>query len=313
MAKIQLEQNEKITFSKAFELFQNYNKSKNLAQGTISYYQSSHDSVIDFMGRDFNLSDFSADTLDCYINYLRDRGNKDISINSRLRGLRTMFSFFNERGYGKAINIKMLKACKPVKEVYTDAELRLLLVKPNMKTAEFDDYRNWVVINTILACGMRLSSLINIRVKDVNLDEDEIILRHTKNRIQQIIPIATPLKNILIEYLRYRKPKSDEDYLFCTWHGGQLTTDGLINAIRRYNLRHGVHKTSIHLFRHTFAKMWILNGGDILRLQKILGHRTLDMVREYVELFGADLKRDYDKFNPLSNFSMSNNDHLKLK
>lgn len=265
------------------------------------------------MGRDFNLSEFSADTLDCYINFLRDRGNNDISINSRLRGLRTMFAFCSERGYFKPINIKMLKATKPIKETYTDAELRLLLVKPNMKIAEFDDYRNWVIINYLLSCGSRLSTIINIKVGDLNIEQDEIVLRHTKNRIQQIIPIAKPLKNILIEYVKYRKPKSDEDFLFCTWHGEQLSPDGLINAIRRYNLRRGVQKTSIHLFRHTFAKMFILNGGDILRLQKILGHRTLDMVREYVELFGADLKRDYDKFNPLSNFDMSSKDHLKLE
>jgi len=313
MSKIQLRQNEGITFSKAFELFQNYNRSKNLAKETISYYQSSCNSVIDFMCGDFIVSDFNNEMLDGYINYLRDRGNKDISINSRLRGLRTMFSFFYERGYGKTINIKMLKVTKPIKETYTDAELRLLLKKPNMKMANFDVYRNWVVINYLLATGNRLSTLVNIRICDVNLEEDEIILRHTKNRTQQIIPIAAPLKNILIEYLRFRKPKNDDDYLFCTWHGDQLSCQGLVNAIRRYNRKRGVNKTSIHLFRHTFAKLWILNQGDLLRLQKLLGHRSLDMVRNYVELFGADLKRDYDKFNPLSNFNMSNKEHLKLK
>ena len=124
--------------------------------------------------------------------------------------------------------------------------------------------------------------------------------------------MASALKIILIEYIRYRKPKSDDDYLFCNWHGGQLSRDGLINGIRRYNRRRGVEKTSIHLFRHTFAKMWIINGGDIFRLQKILGHKSLDMVRNYIELFGNDLKRDYDKFNPLSNFVLSRKEHIKL-
>ena len=60
-------------------------------------------------------------------------------------------------------------------------------------------------------------------------------------------------------------------------------------------------KTSIHLFRHTFAKNWILSGGDIFRLKSILGHSSLEIVKEYVNMFGGDLKKDFDKFNPLEN------------
>ncbi|RHP70371.1 hypothetical protein DXA59_05185 [Clostridium sp. OF03-18AA] len=61
----------------------------------------------------------------------------------------------------------------------------------------------------------------------------------------------------------------------------------------------GVEKTSAHLYRHTFAKKWILNGGDIFRLQKILGHSDLTVVKEYVQMFGQDLAVDFDKFNSL--------------
>ena len=61
----------------------------------------------------------------------------------------------------------------------------------------------------------------------------------------------------------------------------------------------GVSKTSAHLYRHTFAKRWILNGGDIFRLQKLLGHSNLDIVKEYVNMFGRDLTKDYTSFNPL--------------
>jgi integrase/recombinase XerD len=63
-------------------------------------------------------------------------------------------------------------------------------------------------------------------------------------------------------------------------------------AIGKYNQKRGVNKTSVHLFRHTFAKNWITNGGDIFRLQKILGHSSIEMVKEYVEMFSDDLKRD---------------------
>jgi integrase/recombinase XerD len=263
------------SFEESFDTFQAFNKAKNLSKGTIYNYDISKKSIMAFMGGDFNLSDFSADTLNDYIAYCRDRGNNEISINTRLVNLRTMLNFFSEREYMPKVKVKLLKTTKTVKETYTDTELKILLKKPNIKKAGFDDYRNWVIINYLLATGNRLSSILNIKMGDLNLDEDEVILRHTKNRTQQIVPIAGALKGILIEYLRYRKPKTDNDYLFCTWHGEQLSHFGLINAIKRYNQRRGITKTSIHLFRHTFAKMWIMNGGDILRLQKLLGHKSL--------------------------------------
>ena len=86
------------------------------------------------------------------------------------------------------------------------------------------------------------------------------------------------IKNV-VEYLNYRKGKP-EDYLFCTSYGEKFTRDGMKTAIHRYNHSRGVAKTSMHLYRNTFAKKWILNKGDIFRLQKILGHSNLEMVKE---------------------------------
>jgi len=126
----------------------------------------------------------------------------------------------------------------------------------------------------------------------------EILLTNVKNKRQHIIPLSTRLERILTEYLLYRKGEPD-DYLFCNHYGEQLKKDGISSAIERYNKSRGVEKTSIHLYRHTFAKNWILNGGDIFRLKSILGHSSLDIVKEYAEMFGADLKRDFDSFNPL--------------
>lgn len=83
-----------------------------------------------------------------------------------------------------------------------------------------------------------------------------------------------------------------------------LLVRALQGQIQDYNIAHGVSKTSAHLFRSSFAKAYILNGGDAFRLQKLLGHANITTTQIYVNMFGTDLQRDFDKFNPLDNLSV---------
>jgi len=121
-----------------------------------------------------------------------------------------------------------------------------------------------------------------------------------KNKKPYVIPLATSLEKALKDYLRIRQG-NPEDYLFCNIYGEQMKKEAIKTSIQRYNRARGVTKISIHLFRHTFAKNWILNKGDPFRLKTILGHSTMAMVNEYVNMFGSDLHRDFDMFNPLEN------------
>ena len=151
-----------------------------------------------------------------------------------------------------------------------------------------------------------------LKNKDIDFNSGTIKLCRTKNRKEQIIPMSMTLKNVLKEYVKYRKGESD-DYLFCNVNGIRFSENGLKLAIRKYNKKRGVSKTSVHLFRHTFAKKWILNGGDVFRLQKILGHSSMEMVREYVNMFSDDLSRDFDTFNPLEEFRNKKGEEIKIK
>jgi integrase/recombinase XerD len=92
--------------------------------------------------------------------------------------------------------------------------------------------------------------------------------------------------------------------LFPNIYGEQLSQAALINTIKRYNNSRGVENTSLHSFRHTFAKMYLLDcGGDAIRLQKILGHKTLVMTKRYCNLYDQDIKRDFDRLSPLTRVS----------
>ena len=133
-----------------------------------------------------------------------------------------------------------------------------------------------------------------------------MFLRVIKTRRQQIIPLSNTMTAILTEYLRYRKG-NPEDYLFPTIQNKQLSPRGLETAIGEYNLRRGVTKKSVHLFRHTFARDWILAGGDEFTLQNLLGHTTSDMTKHYVNIYGKDLKiSQFDNLNPLDRRSTIN-------
>ena len=123
--------------------------------------------------------------------------------------------------------------------------------------------------------------------------------------------MSIALKKVLIEYLSIRKG-NPEDYLFCNLEGNQLTKDALNNIISKYNTQRGVEKTGVHLFRHYYAKTYIQNGGDCLKLQKSLGHATLEMTKVYVDLYGTDLQKGYNKLNPLD-ILIGNNEKIRMK
>lgn len=205
----------------------------------------------------------------------------------------------------RKFHISLIKADRKLIATYTDRELELLLEKPDLKKCSFAEYRDWVAVNYFIGTGNRLKTARFLRIKDLDFENMLINLTTVKNRKQHIIPLTPSLAQVLLEYLAHREGNED-DYVFCDMYGRQLTKDQFTHSIRRYNLRRGVNKTSIHVFRHTFAKKFIKAGGDIFRLQKILGHSSLDMVKVYTEMFSEDLKENFEVFNPLEKFKHVN-------
>ena len=105
---------------------------------------------------------------------------------------------------------------------------------------------------------------------------------------------------ILREYQQIRGGAA-EDYLFCNECGEQLTESALRQGIARYNQSRGVSKTGTHLFRHTFARKYLMDcGGNAFTLQKLLGHSTLKMTKHYCAIYDADIAKNYDDFSPLA-------------
>jgi len=112
-----------------------------------------------------------------------------------------------------------------------------LLEKPAKK--HFSEYRDWVAVNLLLGTGCRRRTLVNIKVSDIDFQNNVITFRITKNKSTQIIPLSQTLVAILKEYINARKGTED-DYLICNAFGGKMDEDGLTHEIHKYNLRHKV-------------------------------------------------------------------------
>jgi integrase/recombinase XerD len=78
-----------------------------------------------------------------------------------------------------------------------------------------------------------------------------------------------------------------------------------------YNKRRGVETTGIHRYRHTFAKQWITNGGNVVSLSKLLGHSSLDITQNYINLLVSDIAHQDDEFNVLDKFY--GREHIQIK
>lgn len=281
-----------------FESFLNSRKAKGLSEKTLQTYHYHFAAIGKYLDVSAGIDEIKKADLEKMITAMRDGGLSSNSISSYTRTLKSFFSWCNEEGH-TSVNISLYKAEETVKDTYTDTELKRLLKKPDTKKCSFPEYRNWVIINLLLNSGCRAATVRNIQNRDVNLSAATITYRHTKNGNIQIVPLCSNMVSILREYIRIRGGEPNE-YLFPNENNKPLTESGLRQAIEKYNLSRGVSKTSVHLFRHSYAERYLKNGGNAFNLQKILGHSTLAMTKHYCKIYDADLVKNYDAFSPLA-------------
>lgn len=311
MKKIQMISVENLSIAEGFEMFINDRVAKNYSDYTIKFYKNTIHNFSLFYELSNLIESLNKHVLNQYVIYLRQMNLSDATISTYIRGLRTILYYFMDEELLPRFKIPLPKSEEKIKESYTKEELSAILKKPNLKKCTFAQYRNWVLVNYLLGTGQRLNTVINIKIQDVDLENSFVKLVKTKGRRETILPLSSVLTNILREYLRFRKG-NDKDYLFSTITGTQMSKDGITSAIKDHNLRNGVKRHSIHLFRHTFAKYYLLNGGDVFRLQKLMCHKDLKTTRLYLsDLEMKDLSINYHDLNPLD--SMIKSDKISMR
>lgn len=295
--------------------FLNWCKIRNLRPATIKHYQDIIDySWYKFFNYNRPIKDITPEILDDYIVFCKKKSIKDISINTNIRGIRTVLYFFMSKGYMQEFKIKCIKQDKEIIETYTDSEILILIKKPDLKSCNFTEYRNWVIINYLLSTGSRAESICSLKLEDIDFINGLVKYTHTKNRKHQILSLNTTIINILQEYIIYLP--ENEEYLFPSTYGGKLKARSLSHTLQKYNNNRFVVRTGVHLWRHTFVRRALKCGIDVFSLQRQLQHSDLTVCKNYIEIFAEDLRESNDKWNPLDNILNSQENvrkKIKLK
>lgn len=285
---------------RAEDAFQDFIRDKELLNSssfTIDFYERNIGYFLEFIG-DKYVYEITPEDIDLYIEELLERELKIVSINTRLRAVRTFINYCAEKELIKHFKVKMLKDTQEVPDTYTNKELARLLARP--KTNNYVEIRTWAFINFAVGTGCRISTIMDIKIRDLDFENQTITLRKVKNRKQQIIPMSTTLSKVLLWYLKGWNCDID-DYLFSSSQKTKCSNRTMQQEVYKYNLKRGVTRTSVHAFRHSFARNYIQAGGDVVKLQQLLGHSNLNITMKYVKLYGDDLKEGYEELNPLNN------------
>lgn len=246
-----------------------------------------------------------------YTAYLRNKQLRPASVNTYLRHYKGFCFWLESEGYLEVFHdFKIKREQAEVKDVYTVDELNKLMVKPPI--TNFHAFRSYCMISLMLNTGARRKTLTNIKIGDVDFTEGYIAFNTTKTKKAARLGLERKTRKDLLEFVSFwRKDADENDYLFCSEFGEKMTECAVNRAITKYNHDRGVEKTSIHLFRHTFAKMWITSGGNIISLAQTLTHSDLDMVKHYSNLYGADIKKDIESHSAIAQLKTKSGKTLK--
>lgn len=231
-------------------------------------------------------------------------GLSPVSVNTRMKTLRTMFKFLADEGkIGADPSARVKKASEPEKEirVMSVEDLRKLMAAPDQRS--YAGFRDTVAMNVLLDSFARIGEVLTLKRSNVDfktrmLSLDENIV---KTRQGRHVPITARTAKMLAELLRETE-EFESEYVFLANHGEPLTDDQFRNRLKLHVETAGLDvRIYPHLFRHTAATLFLENGGEARHLAKILGHRDLRMVMRYTHLSDRSMQSQHDAYSPINN------------
>ena len=230
---------------------------------------------------------------------------KPATFNLRLIYLKAFFEWCIEEGYlpGNPLNGFKRRKTQPRIVDHQEDTLRGLLELPNQTT--FAGLRDYALILFTLDTGIRPKEAFSLTVEDFDLKHLVVTIpaEEAKTRTSRSLPILPPTAEAIHRLIRARHDGWEKSVpVFCSCEGTPLNRHTWCDRLEVYSNKIGV-KVRPYDLRHSFALLFLRNGGHAFALQKTLGHTDLNMTKRYVNLSGQDLKETHRLASPLNSLA----------
>lgn len=254
---------------------------------------------------DEELLQVSRQQLIAYLVRLKQEGRAASTVARKLASIKAFYRFLTAERYIRRNPAEVLEAASRglhLPKVLSVQEVERLLDEPNLGT--LDGYRDKTMLELLYATGMRVSELVNVPVKNVDMKMQYVIVMG-KGSKERMLPLGRTALHYLEYYLSVVRPqllhgKPDAAAeLFVTGWGGPMTRERFYEIIVAYGKSAGISKrVTPHMLRHSFATHLLNNGTDLRIVQELLGHADISTTQIYTHLDVERLREVYDKAHP---------------
>lgn len=277
---------------------------RNYSQRTIGEYSEDLHGFEQFYKKlddELSWENIDTDVVRDWVEYMMDKGNTATSVNRRLSALRSFYRYALKRGFVEndpIYKLQGLKRKKPLPQFLKEAEMDTLLV-PEMWGNTYKDVLARTIILTFYSTGIRVSELVGLNNKDINIVTHEIKVTGKRNK-QRIIPFGKELEEQIDTYQKLRNDEiGEQEALFVTAKGERITT-AQVRTMVKANLAKvsTLKKKSPHVLRHTFATAMLNNKAGLESVKKLLGHESIVTTEVYTHVTFEQLKKAYNEAHP---------------
>jgi len=273
---------------------------KKYSKNTIESYIRDLTKFNEYINKD--ISNINEEDIRSFIKYLSKENLSDKSISRVISCLKSFYKFLlieREIKKNPMENIEIPKTRKSLPKALTEDEVNRILDVPLID--EFS-YRNKAMLELLYATGLRVTELIELTTKDVDLN-NATLRTIGKGSKERIIPIGDyALKYLQIYLSEYRNAllkKERHDYLFVNHHGKKMSRQGFFKIVKKIALTAGIKKDiSPHTLRHSFATHLLNHGADLQSIQELLGHSDISTTQIYTFISTEKLQKNYQEFHP---------------
>ena len=250
------------------------------------------------------------DDIHAFLFYLKNNNQSKSATRARkVSSIRVFFNYLsNKKGIlekNPAQNLETPKIEKRMPRYLTLDDSKKLL-ETVMNDSDRNKERDFAIITLFLNCGMRLSELVGINIKDINFNDEKMNVIGKGNK-ERTIYLNKACLNAIDSYLKVR-PKDgvkfdSRDALFLSERKERISNRTVQYIVKQELQKSGldINKYSVHKLRHTAATLMYKYGNvDIRALQELLGHESISTTEIYTHVDNSQIRNAVDS-NPLAN------------